>query len=237
MLEVRDLHAYYGKSHILVGVSLDVGAGELVTLLGRNGAGKTTTLKTIVGVVAARQGDIRLAGEAIAGMESFRIARRGVCLVPETRDVFGILTVEENLRIAENRRSRWSVQDVYRMFPRLRERRKNGGGNLSGGEQQMLAIARALVNGPKLLLLDEPTEGLAPVIVQEIVATLKDIKKSGVPMLLVEQNIHVCEQLADRHYILEQGRIVYVGTQAQFAADAAVKDRYLALKAERVNHA
>jgi branched-chain amino acid transport system ATP-binding protein len=235
MLEVQDLHAYYDKSHILTGVSLEVRAGELVTLLGRNGAGKTTTLKSIVGVVPPRKGTVRFAGEELSGLEPFQVARRGVCLVPEGREIFGILTVEENLRIAQNRRSRWSIPDVYRMFPRLEERRRNPGGNLSGGEQQMLAIARALVNGPRLLLLDEPTEGLAPVVVQEIVATLRDVRKSGVPMLLVEQNIKVCEQLADRHYVLEQGRIVYVGTQAEFAADLAVKERYLALKTDGVN--
>jgi branched-chain amino acid transport system ATP-binding protein len=237
MLELHDLHAYYDKSHILTGVSLEVRAGELVTLLGRNGAGKTTTLKSIVGVVPPRRGTVRFAGEEISGLEPFQVARRGVCLVPEGREIFGILTVEENLRIAQNRRSRWTLADVFRMFPRLEERRRNPGGHLSGGEQQMLAIARALVNGPKLLLLDEPTEGLAPVIVQEIVATLRDVRRSGIPMLLVEQNIHVCEQLADRHYVLEQGRIVYVGTQAEFAADAAVKDRYLALRTEPVSRA
>jgi branched-chain amino acid transport system ATP-binding protein len=229
MLELSDVHAFYDKSHILMGVSLQVNAGELVTLLGRNGAGKTTTLKSIVGVVPPRSGTIRLDGEEISGLEPFRVARRGVCLVPEGREIFGILTVEENLRIAQRKGSPWAVRDAFRIFPRLEERRRNQGGQLSGGEQQMLAIARALVNGPRLLLLDEPTEGLAPVIVQEIVATLREIRKSGIPMLLVEQNIRVCEQLADRHYVLEQGRIVYTGTQAQFAADTAVKNRYLAL--------
>jgi branched-chain amino acid transport system ATP-binding protein len=232
MLEVEGIHSYYGKSHILTGVSLRVGSGELVTLLGRNGAGKTTTLKSIVGVVPPRQGSVRFEGEEIAGDESFRIARRGVCLVPETRDIFAILTVEENLRIAVRRGSPWGLADVYRLFPRLEQRRRNGGGNLSGGEQQMLAIARALVNGPRMLLLDEPTEGLAPVVVREIVATLKAIKKAGIPMLLVEQNIQVCEQLADRHYVLEQGAVVYQGTQADFAARPDIKDRYLALKTD-----
>jgi branched-chain amino acid transport system ATP-binding protein len=231
MLEVDGIHSYYGKSHILTGVSLRVGAGELVTLLGRNGAGKTTTLKSIVGIVKPRRGTVSFAGEDVTGQESFRIARRGICLVPETRDIFGLLTVQENLQISVRRGSPWGLADVYRIFPRLEERRRNGGSNLSGGEQQMLAIARALLNGPRLLLLDEPTEGLAPVVVKEIVATLKELRKAGVPMLLVEQNIQVCEQLADRHYVLEEGRVVFEGTQAEFAAHPEVKDRYLALKA------
>jgi branched-chain amino acid transport system ATP-binding protein len=232
MLEVDAIHSYYGKSHILGGVSLRVGAGELVTLLGRNGAGKSTTLKSIVGIVKPRRGSVRFAGEDLTGAESFKVARRGICFVPETRDVFGILTVEENLRIAVRRGSPWGIAEIYRLFPRLEQRRRNGGGNLSGGEQQMLAIARALVNGPKMLLLDEPTEGLAPVVVQEIVATLKEIRRSGIPMLLVEQNIRVCERLADRHYVLEQGQVVFEGTQAEFAARPEVKDRYLALKTD-----
>ena len=230
MLVIEDMHAHYGKSHILLGVSLEVGAGELVTLLGRNGAGKTTTLKSITGIVQPAAGKIEFEGRAIQGLESFQIAQLGLCLVPEQRDIFTILSVDENLRVAERKGSPWDRAAVYRMFPRLQERRRNSGGNLSGGEQQMLAIARALVNGPRLLLLDEPTEGLAPVIVQEIVATLKSIRASGIPILLVEQNIAVCEALADRHYILEQGRIVFAGSQAEFAADSALKDRYLALR-------
>ncbi len=230
MLEVSDIHSFYDKSHVLMGVSLEVRDGELVTLLGRNGAGKTTTLKSIMGVVPPRSGRISFAGTEMTKMKSFQIARRGLCLVPEQRDIFSILTVEENLQIAKNKNSPWGIPDVYKLFPKLNERRQNPGNNLSGGEQQMLAIARALVNGPKLLILDEPTEGLAPVIVQEIVAILKDIKNTGIPVLLVEQNINVCEKLADRHYVLEQGRVVYSGTQEEFAANKAVKDRYLALQ-------
>jgi branched-chain amino acid transport system ATP-binding protein len=230
MLEVVDIHSYYDKSHILMGVSLNIRAGELVTLLGRNGAGKTTTLKSILGIVPPRQGTVRFCGIELKGMETFEIAKLGICLVPEQRHIFSILTVEENLRIALNKKSPWGLPEIYRMFPRLQERRKNSGGNLSGGEQQMLAIARALVNGPKLLILDEPTEGLAPVIVQEIAANLMEIKKSGMPILLVEQNINVCEKLADRHYVLEMGRVVYSGTQQEFAENEQIKDRYLALK-------
>jgi branched-chain amino acid transport system ATP-binding protein len=227
ILELENCHAHYGKSHVLQGVSLQVKDGELVTLLGRNGAGKTTTLKTIVGVVPATQGAIRFCGQSISGLAPHVIARRGVCLVPEHRGVFKLLTVEENLLLGQRKKSPWQLGDIYRIFPRLMERRKNGGGQLSGGEQQMLAIARALMNDPKLLMLDEPVEGLAPVIVEEIVSQLKSIKTAGVAILLVEQNLEVCTQLADRHCIIEQGSIVYSADNAAFLADAAVKDRYL----------
>ncbi|WP_129138953.1 ABC transporter ATP-binding protein [Modicisalibacter coralii] len=231
MLEVDDIHSYYDKSHVLEGVSLHVQAGELVTLLGRNGAGKTTTLKSIVGLVPPRRGTVRFDGRAINGQEPFRIARQGVALVPEHRGIFGLLSVEENLKIAARRSSRWQLADIYRLFPRLEERRRNGGNALSGGEQQMLAIARALINDPHILLLDEPTEGLAPVIVDEIVRILHDIRAQGLPVLLVEQNLRVCEQLADRHYVLEQGRVVYHGSAQAFRDDPAIRDRFLALSA------
>ena len=227
MLDVRDIHAYYGKSHILQGVSLQVNEGETITLLGRNGAGKSTTLKTIAGVVAPRGGAIHFAGKTISGHRAHRIAAAGLCFVPEHRGVFRLLSVEENLRLGARKHSPWQLDDIYRIFPRLRERRKNGGAQLSGGEQQMLAIGRALMNHPRLLMLDEPVEGLAPVIVEEIVGQLKQIKAAGVTILLVEQNLEVCTQLADRHYIIEQGVIVYEGGNAQFAADHTVKDRYL----------
>ncbi len=230
MLEVRDIHSYYGKSHVLEGVSLTVGAGELVTLLGRNGAGKTTTLRSIVGVVRPREGGVFFEGQPLAGKEIYEIARAGIALVPEHRGIFGVLTVEENLRIAV-REGWWTLSDIYDLFPRLYERRRNGGNALSGGEQQMLSMARALLSNPKLLLLDEPTEGLAPVIVDEIVKTLIDIRRTGMSVLLVEQNLAVCEKLADRHYVLEQGRIVYSGSAADFAADRSIRDRYLALGA------
>ncbi|AFK55818.1 ABC transporter ATP-binding protein [Tistrella mobilis] len=230
MLTLDQVHAYYGKSHVLEGVSLEVRPGELVTLLGRNGAGKTTTLKSIAGMVETK-GTISFDGTAITGRPSHDIARRGVALVQEHRGIFGMLSVEENLKISVRKGSRWSLDDVYTMFPRLKERRRNGGKALSGGEQQMLAIARALVNAPRILLLDEPTEGLAPVIVDEIVRILGRIRESGVPVLLVEQNLAVCEKLADRHYVLEQGRIVYAGSNADFRADRSVRDRYLALDA------
>lgn len=227
MLDVQAIHAYYGKSHVLRGVSLAVGEGELVTLLGRNGAGKSTTLKAIAGVVPPRGGRVLFRGADIGGMPAHRIAAQGLCFVPEHRGIFRLLTVEENLKLGARRESPWQLDDVYTIFPRLRERRRNSGANLSGGEQQMLAIARALMNHPRLLMLDEPVEGLAPVIVEEIVAQLKMIKAAGVPILLVEQNLEVCTQLADRHVIIEQGAVVYTGTNAQFIGDEAVKDRYL----------
>ncbi|MBY4895914.1 ABC transporter ATP-binding protein [Cupriavidus sp. AU9028] len=227
MLEVQGIHGYYGKSHVLQGVSLTVGEGELVTLLGRNGAGKSTTLKAIAGIVAPRQGRVVFHGRDIAGLAPHRIAAQGLCFVPEHRGIFKLLTVEENLKLGARRESPWQLDDVYRIFPRLRERRRNSGANLSGGEQQMLAIGRALMNHPRLLMLDEPVEGLAPVIVEEIVAQLKQIRAAGVPILLVEQNLEVCTQLADRHVIIEQGAVVYTGSNADFIADEAVKDRYL----------
>ncbi|KRA15600.1 ABC transporter ATP-binding protein [Acidovorax sp. Root568] len=227
ILDVDNLHAQYGKSHVLQGVCFTVGNGELITLLGRNGAGKTTTLKSIAGVVAPTQGRVAFAGKPLQGQASHVIARQGVCLVPEHRGIFKLLTVEENLMLGLRKSSPWQLDDVYRIFPRLKERKRNGGGQLSGGEQQMLAIGRALMNDPKLLMLDEPVEGLAPVIVEEIVAQLKTIKAAGVAILLVEQNLEVCTQLADRHCILEQGRIVYTADNASFLADEEVKDRYL----------
>lgn len=230
-LQLTDLHAYYGKSHILQGVSLRVGAGEIVTLLGRNGAGKSTTLKTAVGLIVPRQGRVELAGHDVTGQPAYRIASAGLSLVPEDRGIFQLLTVEENLRIAERRGSPWGLSDIYRIFPRLQERRRNGGGQLSGGEQQMLSIARALLNGPKVLMLDEPVEGLAPIIVEEIVAQVRLIRDAGVPILLVEQNLAVCSQLADRHYILELGRIVHEASAEEFRNAPEVIDRYLGVKA------
>ncbi|WP_353235175.1 ABC transporter ATP-binding protein [Diaphorobacter ruginosibacter] len=227
ILQVEDIHAHYGKSHVLQGVSLHVGDGELVTLLGRNGAGKTTTLKCIAGAMLPSRGQIRFDGAVTSRLATHLVAQRGICLVPEHRGIFKLLTVEENLMLGHRRNSPWQLGDIYQIFPRLRERRTNGGGQLSGGEQQMLAIGRALMNAPRLLMLDEPVEGLAPVIVEEIVAQLKVIKAAGVSILLVEQNLEVCTQLADRHYIIEQGAIAHEATNSEFLADDAVKDRYL----------
>ena len=227
ILDIQGLHAHYGKSHVLQGVNLHIGDGELVTLLGRNGAGKSTTLKSICGVVPPTRGRVVFDGQELQGMPAHAIARRGVCLVPEHRGIFKLLTVEENLLLGQRKRSPWQLADIYRIFPRLQERRGNGGGQLSGGEQQMLAIGRALMNAPRLLMFDEPVEGLAPVIVEEIVAQLKTIKAAGVAILLVEQNLEVCTQLAERHYVIEQGSIVHEADNATFLADDAVKDRDL----------
>ena len=227
ILHVDAVHSYSGKSHILQGVSMTLPQGTVVTLLGRNGAGKSTTLKTIAGVIAPKAGAVRFGGRDIAGQPAHKIAAMGVCLVPEHRGIFKLLTVEENLKLGMRRDSPWQLEDIYRIFPRLKERRRNGGGQLSGGEQQMLAIGRALMNHPRVLMLDEPVEGLAPVIVEEIVAQIQSIKRAGVTILLVEQNLEVCTQLADHHFIIEQGTIVYEGSNADFMADENVKDRYL----------
>ena len=232
MLSLNNIHVGYGDARVLHGVSLAVNAGELVCLLGRNGAGKTTTLKAISGLLPVRSGLIQFAGSTTSGQAAHRISRAGVKLVPEHRGIFAVLTVEENLKIAARPDSLWTLQMVYDLFPRLYERRTNGGSALSGGEQQMLAIARALVNGPKFLMLDEPGEGLAPVIVDEIVETCKKIRAAGIPILLVEQSVDVCMELGDRHYILEEGRIVYEGTRDEFAHAHDVRDRYLAVNVE-----
>lgn len=230
-LQVEDIHSYYGKSHIIQGVSLEINDGEIVTLLGRNGAGKSSTLKSISGLLTPKRGRVCMQGKEVTGWPAYRIAQAGLALVPEDRGIFSMLSVEENLLIAQRKSSLWSMKDIYAIFPRLEERKRNGGSQLSGGEQQMLAIARSLLNGPKLLMLDEPVEGLAPVIVEEIVDQIKKIRAAGIPILLVEQNLAVCTALADRHYILELGKIAYQGTGAEFIADEEARDRYLGVKA------
>ncbi len=231
ILTLEIVNALYGKSHILFDASIQVGEGELVTLLGRNGAGKSTLLHSVLGLVPTVTGRIQFKGRSLLGKSTHQVAEQGICLIPEQRNIFQILTVEENLQLSQKKGSRWSIRDIYRLFPRLEERKKNGGGQLSGGEQQMLAMARALLNDPKLLFCDEPTEGLAPVIVQEIVKTLQTIKQSGVPILLVEQNLKVCERLADRHYIVEQGRVLYEYSKDDFFTKKAkaIKQRYLSV--------
>jgi len=230
-LALDGVQGFYGKSHILQGVSLEVRDGEIVCLLGRNGAGKTSTLKAICGLITPRWGRVRFQGTEVAGWPAHRIARAGLTLVPEDRGIFSLLSVEENLAIAERKGSPWALKDIFAMFPRLEERRCNGGAQLSGGEQQMLSIARALLSGPKLLMLDEPVEGLAPVIVEEIVTQIRAIRAAGVPILLVEQNLAVCTALADRHYILELGRVAYAAANGEFMADEAARDRFLGVKA------
>jgi len=226
-LRLTDLHSYYGKSHILQGVSLELGEGEIVTLLGRNGAGKSTTLKTAVGAVTPRSGRVELAGRDVTGQPAHRIAKAGVSLVPEDRGIFQLLSVEENLRIAVKRGSPWAIADIYKIFPRLEERRRNGGGQLSGGEQQMLSIARALLGGPKVLMLDEPVEGLAPIIVEEIVSQIGLIRDAGVPILLVEQNALGALKISDYGYVLETGSIVLEGPSQELLENDMVRKAYL----------
>ncbi len=209
LLSVRDLHAWYGESHILHGMNFAIGEGELVTLLGRNGAGKTTTLRAIMGIVGNRKGSISFAGEELVGKPSNRIARLGIAYCPEERGIFASLNVEENLMLPPQvRQGGMSVEEIYHLFPNLAERRKSQGTKLSGGEQQMLAIGRILRTGARLLLLDEPTEGLAPVIVQQIGAVIRTLKQKGFTILLVEQNFHFAATIADRHFIVEHGRVI-----------------------------
>ena len=219
VLEVDAIHTYYGKSHILDGVSLKVGEGELVALLGRNGAGKTTTMRSIMGLTPPRQGHIRLFGEDMTGASPYRMASMGVGYVPEGRKIFGHLSVHENLLVARETKGPWTIDAVYKLFPRLHERRTSKGGRLSGGEQEMLAIARALLLNPKLLILDEPSQGLAPIIVQEVMRTVGRMKQEGISVLLVEQNAFLALQLADRANVLGEGEIVYDGPAAELSAD------------------
>jgi branched-chain amino acid transport system ATP-binding protein len=230
LFKAQDVHAWYGKSHIVQGVNITIRDGELVALLGRNGAGKTTTMRAITGLLPRTEGSITFAGESLLGLPTYDIARRGLSLVPEHRGIFGTLTVEENLSLAATKRSRWQIADIYRMFPALAERRRTPGGKLSGGEQQMLSIGRALVTGPKLLLLDEPTEGLAPVIVERLVGIIKDLKAEGLSMLLVEQSLDVCMAVADRLQIIDGGRIVWEGDGPSLAAADEVRGRHLTLE-------
>jgi branched-chain amino acid transport system ATP-binding protein len=229
LLAVDALEAYYGESHILRSVSLHVAAGETVALLGRNGAGKTTTLKSIVGWVRPRGGSVKLAGEECAGRSMMANARAGISLVPEERRIFTNLTVADNLRLAQitARAPGWSLERVYEKFPRLRDRLANKGDEISGGEKQMLAIARALVQNTQLLLLDEPTEGLAPLIVREVESVIREIKAAGLTTLLVEQNLYSALAVADRCYVLDQGTIVYEGTPEELRANDDVLRRYL----------
>jgi branched-chain amino acid transport system ATP-binding protein len=209
LLGVEDLHAWYGESHILHGMSFAVGQGEVVTLLGRNGAGKTTTLRAMMGIMPQRQGSVVFRGSELVGLASNRIARLGIAYCPEERGIFASLDVEENLLLPPMvSPGGMTVDEIYAIFPNLRERRRSQGTKLSGGEQQMLAIGRMLRTGATLLLLDEPTEGLAPVVVQQIGGVIRRLKQKGVTILLVEQNFHFAATLADRHYVVEHGRVI-----------------------------
>ncbi|HUC60574.1 MAG TPA: ABC transporter ATP-binding protein [Alphaproteobacteria bacterium] len=220
-LEAEGLHTFYGKSHILHGVSLTVGEGELVTLLGRNGAGKSTTMRSLVGLTPAREGAVRIFGQATTHLPPYRIAGLGVGFVPEGRRIFANLTVEENLKVPLERPGPWTVQRVYELFPRLAQRKSNKGRQLSGGEQEMLSIARALLLNPRLLLLDEPSQGLAPLIVQEVFRVVVAARKEGISVLLVEQNVRAAVEVADRAYVLDDGKVVYEGSAAEFGKDEA----------------
>ena len=231
MLQVRDLQSAYATSQVLFGIDLDVADGEVVTLLGRNGMGKTTTINSIMGIVRARQGGIRFGDAEISTAPSFRIAKLGIGLVPEGRQIFPNLTVDENLvATAANRRAieaPWTTARIYTMFPALEARRNTMGNLLSGGEQQMLAIGRALMTNPRLLILDEATEGLAPLVRDEIWSCLKGLKDDGLSILIVDKNIADLVKLADRHYIVEKGRVVWSGTTDAFIASDDIQHRYL----------
>lgn len=229
LLDVENLQAGYGDSRVLFDISLSVHPGEVVTLMGRNGMGKTTTIMTILGMLKAEAGVIRIDGRDMTGKPSYRVAQTGLGLVPEGRQVFPTLTVEENLVATAARRSgrAWTLKTVYALFPRLEERRRNLGTQLSGGEQQMLAIGRALMTNPKLLILDEATEGLAPLIRAEIWSCLEGLKNQGQAILVVDKTVSALERLADRHVIIEKGNTVWTGTSAELAADDTIKARFL----------
>jgi branched-chain amino acid transport system ATP-binding protein len=228
LLAVRGLHAWYGESHVLHGVDFDVHAGEVVTLLGRNGAGKTTTLKSVMGMVARRRGSVGFGGQELIDRPSNHIARLGIAFCPEERGIFASLSVEENLLLPPQvQPGGLSVAAIHALFPNLLERRRSQGTKLSGGEQQMLAIARILRTGARLLLLDEPTEGLAPVIVEQIGRTIRRLKSDGFTIVLVEQNFRFAATVADRHYVMEHGRVVDMIANAELAANTGKLHDYL----------
>jgi len=227
ILELKNINTFYGLGHILHGLSIGVAEGEVVALLGRNGAGKTTTLRSITGLTPPRSGEIRYKGRDIAGLDAPKVSRMGIALVPETRGIFSYLTARENLAIAERAGSRWKMQAVLELFPQLGERLESQGRLLSGGEQQMLAIARALLTGPELLLLDEPSQGLAPLVVDAVMSTVRRLKAERVSMLLVEQNAEMALQLADRVYVIDHGTAVFDGTARELRANRQVMTTYL----------
>jgi branched-chain amino acid transport system ATP-binding protein len=231
MLEVRGLEAAYGRSQVLFGVSLDIGQNECVTLLGRNGMGKTTTVKSVMGMLRPKAGQVRLDGAETTALPSYRIAQAGLGLVPEGRQVFPNLTVQENLvATAANRsgsKAPWTLARVFSLFPNLEKRKGNLGNQLSGGEQQMLAIGRALMTNPRLLILDEATEGLAPLVRVEIYRSIEQLKESGLSILIIDKDVKALTRVADRHYVLEKGRVVWSGTSSQLAGSEDVQHKYL----------
>jgi branched-chain amino acid transport system ATP-binding protein len=229
LLKITGLHAYYGKSHVLHGIDLQIGAGEIVSLLGRNGVGRSTTVKSIMGQVATT-GSIVFKGEEIGNEKAFRIAHRGIGYVPENRDVFPRLTVEQNLLLGEKgtkKATRWSLADMYTMFPRLKEREHVQAGVLSGGEQQMLTLCRTLMGDPDLIMIDEPTEGLAPKIVELVADYLKALKNRGISVLLVEQKLAIALEISQRVYVMGHGTIVFEGTPADLEASPAIRKEWL----------
>ena len=233
MLSVTDLHAYYGRAHILQGVSLEARGGEVVALLGRNGAGKSTTLKAIMGLVPPAEGEVSFEGRRIEHLPPHRIARLGLGYVPEERRIFTELTVMENLEVGRQPARAglppWSEQRLFALFPNLAELRERPGGRMSGGEQQMLTIDRTLMGNPSCVLLDEPSEGLAPIIVAEMAKSIRALKGDGLSVLLCEQNLRFCEAIADRAYIIEKGQIRFGGTMAELAADQSLREQYLSV--------
>ncbi|HET9735413.1 MAG TPA: ABC transporter ATP-binding protein [Burkholderiales bacterium] len=233
MLKVEGLETAYGLSQVLFGVSLDIAQGEVVTLLGRNGMGKTTTVLSIMGVVRPRGGSVRMDGRQISGLPSFRVAKSGLGLVPEGRQVFPNLTVYENLVATAANRSRqgspWTLERVFGLFPNLQERQQHYGNQLSGGEQQMLAIGRALMTNPRLLILDEATEGLAPLIRADIYRSIEQLKTEGLAILVIDKDVNALTRVADRHYVLEKGRVVWSGSSAQLRENRDMQHRYLGI--------
>src|SRR5580765_5391576 len=227
MLAVDDVHTYYGESHVLHGVSLDVAPGEVVAILGRNGMGKTTLIRSVVGFSPPRRGRVSFKGADVTGWAPFRRVERGMALVPQGRRVFASLSVRENLDVARAGRGRWSLTEVYTLFPRLAERAQNRANKLSRGEQQMLAISRALMSNPTLLLMDEPTEGLAPLLVREVGRVIGELKREGLSILLVEQNLPMAASVANRVHVLARGEIVYSGRPDELLANEDVKSRFL----------
>ena len=229
ILQLKNINTFYGLGHILHGLSLGVNEGEVVAMLGRNGAGKTTTLRSVTGLTPPKSGQIRYKGRDIAGMDAHKISRMGIALVPETRDIFSFLSVKENLSIAQRKGSRWQMETVLERFPVLKERMNHKGRELSGGEQEMLAIARALMTGPDLLLLDEPSQGLAPMVVGAVMDTIRELKAQHVSMLLVEQNAEMALQLADRVYVIDHGTVVFEGSPENLRRDEKTTTTYLGL--------
>jgi branched-chain amino acid transport system ATP-binding protein len=232
MLEVRDIHTYYGDSYILQGLSLQVDAGKIVAVLGRNGVGKTTLIRSIMGFTSPRAGTILLDGKDLTGLSPDRVARLGVGLVPQGRRIFGSLTVKENLAVGERESSssqRWSLSDVFEVFPRLQERLQFSGKSLSGGEQQMLACSRALVGNPRVMLMDEPTEGLSPLFVRELGKLIQELRSRGTTVLLIEQNLGFALRLADYVYVMNKGRIVHESPPDELATNEEIKGRYLGM--------